>query len=137
MLFEFAAANTAIGASGVYNCTITKETTMLLIFDITTGALVTQQVYNLGDALRTTDTGPETWGLTSSTPIVTQADFNSYYDAVYSDMLIQPNSSNILEGSTDIKTLRFSNTATVDGVNGTFTVPSGAECTFLPTITCP
>lgn len=130
---EFTFASTAISD---YECTITNETTLLLVFN-SNGTLATKQVYNLGDALRTTDTGPETWGLTSATPIVAQADFESYYDAVYSDLLIQPNYLNILEGSTDIKTFRFSNSATVGGGSGDFTVPLGAECTFLPSSTCP
>lgn len=116
-----------------YSCTITNETTMLLVFNRTTGALIRKEVYNLGDALRTIDTGSEVWGLGTGTPITTQAQFNSYYDAVYSDLTITP-ASPITEVSTDTKTLRYTNNAIV---NGDFTVPSGATFTLLPTISCP
>ncbi|MES2395897.1 MAG: hypothetical protein V4549_07840 [Bacteroidota bacterium] len=120
------------GLSINYDCRITNETTMLLVFN-SSGTLIRKEVYNLGDALRTIDTGPEVWGLGTGTPITTQAQFNSYYDAVYSDLVITP-ASTILEGSSDTKTFRFSNTATV---NGDFEVPLGAEFTLLPTVTCP
>ena len=107
---------------------------MLLVFDSNSPyALLRKEVYNLGDALRTIDTGPEVWNLGTSTPITTQAQFNSYYDAVYSDLVITPASA-ILEGSSDTKIFRFSNTATI---NGDFEVPLGAEFTLLPTVSCP
>jgi hypothetical protein len=126
--------NDSASAIPEYHCSITNETTMLLVFDITSGALIRKEVYNLGDALRTIDTGPEVWNLTSTTPITTQDQFNSYYDAVYSDLVISPPVGGITEVSTDSKTFRFSNTATI---NGDFEVPLGAEFTLLPTVTCP
>lgn len=67
MLFKFNAGNTAIGVSGVFNCTMTVETTMLLVFDATTGALKRKETYSLRDAIRTTDTGPMAY-ITNATP---------------------------------------------------------------------
>lgn len=119
-----------------YDCKITNETSMLLIFDRTTGDLISKKVYNLGDALRPVDTGPETWGLGSSSPIVNQDGFNSYYDAVYTNLVVTP-ASNISLSSPAVKIMRFSNTGTINGGGGsnTFTVNTGTEFTLLPTLT--
>lgn len=86
MLFQFNAGNYTIGTGGIYDCTITVETTMLLVFDATTGAIKRKQTYSILDALRTSDTG-------TMTNISTQALYNSYTDPM-------PNLSDITIGTT-------------------------------------
>lgn len=78
MKFAFAG-----GGIAEYNCNITVETTMLLVFDATTGALKRKQTYSLRDALRTTDTG-------ALTNIPTSTIYDNYTDPapLYSDITI-------------------------------------------------
>lgn len=78
MKFSFAGG---VSSVGTYTCSMTKETTMLLVFDITTGVLKKRQTYSLGDALRTTDTG-------TYTDITTQSDYTNYVDNIRSDIKI-------------------------------------------------
>lgn len=118
-----------------YDCRITNETSMLLVFNAS-GTLIRKEVYNLGDALRAIDTGPEVWGTPAANTlsVTTQDQFNSYYDAVSSDLIISPPAGGITENNPDSKIFRFENTATVNGV---FEVPIGATFTLLPTPSCP
>lgn len=117
-------------------CTITNETTMLMVFNATNGDLLRKEVYSLGHALRKPDTGPEVWGISSSLNISNQNDFDKYYDAVYQDINISPSSA-IIESSGDNKIIRFSNSVTIGGGSADFTVPADADFTLLPTEDCP
>jgi hypothetical protein len=107
MLFSFNTANTAIGVSGTYSCSITNETIMLLVFDITTGALKKRQTYSLQDALRTIDSG-------TFTNITTQGDYDGYVDNVRSDIKIGTNPSTPITAGYD-KTFRATNSIRLNG----------------------
>ena len=65
-----------------YTCNITRETTMLIVFDINTGAVKRQEIYNLGQALTTPD------------KLITNAtDYNNHSDIVHSSITITPGTS--------------------------------------------
>jgi hypothetical protein len=110
MKFSFAG-----GGISEYHCTITVETTMLLVFDASTGALKRKETYSLRDALRTEDTGtltnitnvsptylydnysdpsPLLSDITIGTGATVTAGFNKTFTATNSILLNGPYSSN-------------------------------------------
>ena len=113
MNFAFSTGNTVIGTGGTYSCKIMKETTMLLVFDITTGALKKRETYSLQDALRTTDTGTQTDIVSNVTPAYF---YDNYADRtpLYSDITIGTNSSTTITAGVN-KTFTATNTIQLNG----------------------
>lgn len=110
MLFSIDGSGTAISD---YHCTITKETTMLLVFDITTGALKKRQTYSLQDALRTSDTGTMT---TISSNVNPTLYYDSYTNPTYphSDIKIGTDPSTTITAGVD-KTFKATNSIQLNG----------------------
>ena len=116
MRFAFAAGNTTTYSgglqSGIYTCSIQKETSMFLAFNKTTGQLTQNKVYSLQDALRPNDVGPNSAGGTTAT-INSQALYTNYNSAnVYTNIAI-----GVSTGITAVtnNVFQFTNTATVTG----------------------
>lgn len=99
-----------------YSCTITNETSMLLVFDRTTGALKKRQTYSLQDALRTTDTG-------TFTNISTQGDYDGYFNNVHSDIKIGTTPSTTITAGYD-KVFRATNSIQLNGPFSSGTIGS-------------
>lgn len=103
MKFSF---NDSVSAIIDFPCTIMKETTMLLVFDITTGALKKKETYSLQDALRTNDTG-------TLTVITDSTEYYNYTSAtVHSNITIGTGSS-ITAGAN--KTFKATNSIRLNG----------------------
>ena len=138
MLFAFACGNTTTYSgglqSGIYSCSIQKETSMFLAFNKTTGQLLRNEVYSLQDALRANDVvGPNSWGGTTGT-INSQALYTGYNSAnVYTNIVI-----GVSTGITAVtnNVFQFTNTATVTGPFSSGT--TGKTLSIVPTseVTC-
>ena len=108
-----------------YPCRITNETTVLLVFDITSGALKKRETYSLQDALRTEDTG-------TMTIIADSTHYAGYVDNVHSNIKIGTGTS-ISAGNYN-KTFRATNTIQL---NGPFTSTNGYTLCLKIDQTCP
>jgi len=106
MKFKFAATNAVIGTSGTYNCSIRKESTLLLVFDITTGGLKKRETYSLQDALRTTDTGTLTY-ITDSTV------YSNHISSSVSSSIVIGTGTSITAGTP--KVFKATNSITING----------------------
>ena len=97
-----------------YSCVITRETTMLIVFDITTGAVKRQEIYNLGQALASHDK-----------LITNVTDYNNHIDIVHSSITVSPGT---LITATSNKVFRATNKISI---NSTFS--SGSQTLKLTT----
>jgi len=115
MLFSFNTGNTAIGTSGVYSCSIQKETTMLLAFNKSTGAITKNVVYSLQDALRLNDVGPMTYAGDGPESVTTQSPYSTYNSTnVWKDINITPSTGNSITATTN-NVFQFTNSFQISG----------------------